>query len=276
MKPVKPAAVALATVVLFSCSKSTDQALIYDGEPGHIPVDIASIPDAVPKYEPRTRAGNPPSYEVLGKRYHVLPDSKNYKERGIASWYGTKFHGNKTANGETYDMFTMSAAHKTLPIPSYVKVTNLRNQRAIIVRINDRGPFHEGRVIDLSYAAAIKLGIQKKGTGYVEVESIEPSEDSTASGNPGASQINPVYLQIGAFSNFENAQKLKDRIETEHLPSSRIQSDSHNGLPIFRVQLGPISSAGEVDRIKEYLAKMGIINTRFAVENKQYKDSMIQ
>ena len=276
MKPAKSAVVALVSIVLFSCSRLTDQARIYDGEPGHIPVDIASIPDAVPKYEPRTRAGNPPSYEVLGNRYHVLPDSKNYKKRGLASWYGTKFHGNNTANGESYDMFTMSAAHKTLPIPSYVKVTNLRNQRTIIVRINDRGPFHEGRIIDLSYAAAVKLGIQKKGTGYVEVESVEPGEGSMASENSGAPQTNPVYLQICAFSNLENAQKLKDRVEAEHLPSSRIQSDSHNGLPIFKVQLGPISSAGEVDRIKEYLAKLGITNTRFTVENKQDKDSMIQ
>lgn len=276
IKPVKQTVAALFLIALVSCSTSTDQAIISDGEPGYIPVNIASIPDAVPKYEPRTSAGNPASYEVLGKRYHVLPDSKNYSERGIASWYGTKFHGSKTSNGESYDMFAMSAAHKTLPIPTYVKVTNLQNQRSITVRINDRGPFHEGRIIDLSYAAAIKLGIQKKGTGHVEVVAVEPGLNPTASEKPSSPPVNPVYLQIGAFNNLENAQRLKDKVNTEHLPSPRIQNDSHQGLPIFRVQLGPITSASEVDRIKEYLAKIGITNTRFAIENNQDKNSMIQ
>ena len=273
--PLKKTAVSLLSTVLISCATPTDHTVIHDSEPGNIPTDIASIPDAVPKYEPRTSAGNPVSYEVFGKLYHVLPDSKNYKERGIASWYGTKFHGRKTSNGESYDMFAMTAAHKTLPIPAYVKVTNLQNKRSIIVRVNDRGPFHEDRIIDLSYTAAVKLGIQKNGTGLVEVQAVEPGQNLMAE-EESARPVNPVYLQIGAFSNLENAQTLQNKIATKQLPSTRILPDSHQGKPIFKVQLGPISSAGEIDRIKETLAKIGITKTRFAIDNNQDKDSMIQ
>lgn len=267
MKSVKLAAVSLFLVALIGCTKMTGRPIIADGEPERVPVDIASIPDAVPKYEPRTRAGNPPFYDVFGKRYYVLPDSKNYRERGIASWYGTKFHGGQTSNGEPYDMFSMSAAHKTLPIPAYVKVTNLQNQRSIIVRINDRGPFHEDRIIDLSYVAAVKLGIQKKGTGFVEVEALEPGINPVASKGPGSNYENQVYLQIGAFSSLENARRLKNKIDTESLASCRIKPDSHRGLPIFKVQLGPLTSASEVDRIKEFLATIGVTNTAFTIEN---------
>ncbi len=130
-----------------------------DSAPAHVPINISSISDAVPKYEKRTRAGNPPEYKVFGKQYKVLAKSKGYQKRGVASWYGVKFHGRKTSNGEVYDMYGMTAAHKTLPIPSYVRVTNLKNKKTIVVRVNDRGPFHENRVIDLSYTAAVKLGI---------------------------------------------------------------------------------------------------------------------
>ena len=274
--PIKKTAVALLLSALIGCTTSTHQAKAPDGEPGQIPVDIASIPDAVPRYEPRTRAGNPVSYEVLGKRYYVLPDSKNYKEQGLASWYGTKFHGSKTSNGEPYDMFAMTAAHKTLPIPTYVKVTNLQNQRSVIVRINDRGPFHVDRIIDLSYTAAVKLGIQRKGTGRVEVQSVESGQNLAAPEKLNPQSVNPVYLQIGAFSNLANAQTLQNQLETEQLPSTRILPDSYQGKPIFKVQLGPISSAGEVDRIKESLAKIGITKTRFAIDSNQDKSSMIQ
>tara|TARA_B100000767_G_scaffold274224_1_gene306558 strand:- start:2953 stop:3924 length:972 start_codon:yes stop_codon:yes gene_type:complete len=134
------------------------------------------IKDAVPRVESKSRGGNFSPYTVLGKTYTVLDDSANYKERGDASWYGTKFHGRLTANGERYNMYAMSAAHKSLPIPTYVKVTNLENRRHIIVRVNDRGPFHPGRIIDLSYAGASKLGILKKGTARVEVEAIDPRQ----------------------------------------------------------------------------------------------------
>lgn len=140
--------------------------------------DVSTIPDAVPRVEPRSRYGNPKSYEVFGKTYHVMASGQGYKERGTASWYGKKFHGRLTSNREPYDMFAMTAAHKTLPLPTYVRVTNLDNGRSVVVRVNDRGPFHGDRIIDLSYAAAKKLGVAQKGTGRVEVVALDPNQPS--------------------------------------------------------------------------------------------------
>lgn len=140
----------------------------------NVVLDKRKIEDATPRVEPKSRGGNPESYSVFGKRYKVMKSAKGFKERGDASWYGTKFHGRLTSNGERYDMYKMTAAHKNLPLPTYVQVTNLDNGKKVVVRVNDRGPFHKGRVIDLSYAAATKLGILKKGTGRVEVEAIDP------------------------------------------------------------------------------------------------------
>ncbi|MDH4572986.1 septal ring lytic transglycosylase RlpA family protein [Salinicola acroporae] len=138
------------------------------------PEDVANVPDAVPKVEPRSRSGNRSTYSVWGKTYHVLDDPTGYSAEGRASWYGVKFQGYDTANGETYDMYKMSAAHRSLPLPTYARVTNLDNGRKVIVRVNDRGPFHSDRLIDLSYAAAARLGILKGGTGRVKVEAIDP------------------------------------------------------------------------------------------------------
>jgi rare lipoprotein A len=148
-----------------------------DGPPApeEIPPNVAQIPDAVPAPEPKSNYGNPDSYEVYGDRYVILRDPRGYKERGYASWYGKKFQGKRTSSGEPYDMFKMTAAHKTLPIPCYAKVTDIENGRSVVVRINDRGPFHEGRIIDLSYTAAVKLGSLGKGSIPVEVEAIDPS-----------------------------------------------------------------------------------------------------
>ncbi|WP_110710331.1 septal ring lytic transglycosylase RlpA family protein [Salinicola sp. CR57] len=138
------------------------------------PEDVANVPDAVPRVEPRSRSGNRSTYSVWGKTYHVLDDPTGYSAEGRASWYGVKFQGYDTANGETYDMYKMSAAHRSLPLPTYARVTNLDNGRKVIVRVNDRGPFHSDRLIDLSYAAAARLGILKGGTGRVKVEAIDP------------------------------------------------------------------------------------------------------
>jgi rare lipoprotein A len=148
-----------------------------DGPPApeEIPPNVAQIPDAVPAPEPKSSYGNPDSYEVYGDRYVILKDPRGYKERGYASWYGKKFQGKRTSSGEPYDMFKMTAAHKTLPIPCYAKVTNIENGHSVIVRINDRGPFHEGRIIDLSYTAAVKLGSLGRGSIPVEVEAVDPS-----------------------------------------------------------------------------------------------------
>ena len=146
----------------------------YGDGPPPKDIDVSNIPNAVPKVEPITKAGNPNPYTIMGKTYRLLPIGTAYKEQGVASWYGNKFHGRKTSNGETYNMYGMTAAHKTLRIPAYVKVTNLENKRSVIVRVNDRGPFHGNRIIDLSYAAAKKLGYSAKGTARVEVELIDP------------------------------------------------------------------------------------------------------
>jgi len=146
-----------------------------DSAPAH-PVDVSNVANAIPRVEPHSRYGNPESYVVFGQRYFVKKSSLNHVERGIASWYGTKFHGRRTSSGEPYDMLAMTAAHKSLPLPTYAEVTNLENGRKIIVKINDRGPFKKSRIIDLSYAAAVKLGITKAGTGLVEVRTIDPTQ----------------------------------------------------------------------------------------------------
>ncbi len=171
-----------------------------DGLPNSadIPPNIAAIPDAVPRYEKRSALGNPDSYEVYGERYIVLNDFSGFKERGIASWYGKKFHGKNTSSGEPYDMFLMTAAHKTLPIPCYVRVTNLSNQRSAIVRVNDRGPFHSDRIIDLSYVAALKLGIIGVGSAPVEIEALTPSGPGSPSPMLTAQSAAPVTQSMTA------------------------------------------------------------------------------
>jgi len=144
------------------------------GTGNKVPEKLSDVPDAKPKVEPKSKYGNPKSYVVFGKRYYTKASSKGYVERGLASWYGKKFHGRKTSNGERYNMYAMTAAHKSLPLPTYVRVTNLTNRRSTVVRVNDRGPFHGKRIIDLSYSAARKLGMAAKGIAMVEVRAIDP------------------------------------------------------------------------------------------------------
>jgi len=171
----------LLTLALSGCSVSKRGK--KDGPPKHVPANLLRTPDAKPKFEPLSRYGNrfgkngkSNSYVALNRRYHVLPTSRGYRARGRASWYGTQFHGRKTSSGEPYNMFAMTAAHPTLPLPTYAKVTNLDNGKSVVVKITDRGPFHGNRLIDLSYVAAAKLGILGQGTGHVEVVSIDPRD----------------------------------------------------------------------------------------------------
>src|SRR5690606_25187101 len=178
------------------------------------PLDGTRIPAPVPKAEPRSLYGNKWPYTVRGKTYRVLPTARGYDERGIASFYGNKFHGYKTSNLETYDMYAFTAASTTLPLPSYARVTNLDNGKSVIVRVNDRGPFHDNRLIDLSFAAAVKIGIWPKGTGLVEVRGIDPAHPAqelpapaaVSGGHPG------IYLQVGAFADLSNADRLARRL----------------------------------------------------------------
>jgi len=210
------------------------------------PRDVSGIPNAVPKNEPLSRYGNPASYVVYGKRYHTLSSSKGYKEQGMASWYGTKFHGKRTSSGEPYDLYGMTAAHKTLPLPTYVEVTNLRNDRSVIVKVNDRGPFHDDRLIDLSYTAAVKLGIVGHGTGHVEVTAID-------TGTP---------LQVGAFSNRENAERLQGKIQAEAVGAVRIVEGPGESGTFYKVQVGPFSDAAELERVAAALKSLGINESR--------------
>lgn len=225
-------------------------------------------PDAIPRIEPKSRYGNPESYTVMGRRYHVLDSSEGYVERGIASWYGKKFHGQRTSSGDPYDMYAMSAAHKHLPIPTYVKVTNLENDRRIVVRVNDRGPFHDNRVIDLSYAAAKKLGIVAKGTGLVEVRAIDPrqKESSLAEPPPHNGKKPKVYIQLGAFSSRQNAELLRNRLKTYELGQILIQESKLKRLRLFKVRLGPLSSVNLADRTAERLNKLGMRDYRVVID----------
>ncbi|MEC7996389.1 MAG: septal ring lytic transglycosylase RlpA family protein, partial [Pseudomonadota bacterium] len=182
-------------------------------------VSLGSILEVIPEPVTRTLAGNRSPYSVLGKTYTVLPTEKGYSKTGIASWYGEKFHGHKTSNGEVFDMYQASAAHKSLPIPSFLRVTNLDNNRSLIVRVNDRGPFHGDRIIDLSYAAALKLGYADRGTARVQLDAIVVNEDGQAVtysnsrvGSPEQGAREEVsgrrYLQVGAFSELRSAQRV--------------------------------------------------------------------
>lgn len=206
--------------------------------------DLSKVPDAQPRIEPKSKLGNPKNYTVFKKNYTVMDSSRGYKERGIASWYGKKFHGYRTSNGEVYDMYSMSAAHKTLPLPTYAKVTNLKNGKSVIVKINDRGPFHADRVIDLSYAAASKLGILSTGTAHVEIEAIDLTTDLTE-----------LYLQVGAFSVEQNAKKLAAQIKQHakgHSVNVRPSKNKNNKL--FHVHIGPFQDETVVTQVKKKLA----------------------
>ena len=225
-------------------------------------VDVSSIPDAVPKVESRSKYGNPPSYVVLGKRYYVMHDSRGYVERGIASWYGKKFHGNRTSNGETYDMYAMTAAHKTLPLPSYVEVTNLRNGRTVVVRVNDRGPFHENRIIDLSYTAAAKLGILSTGTGWVEVRAVDPRTyvrgKTVVKDMPVANRdFSGIYIQVGAFTQRINAEKLYRKLKSLS-GLVNIYEAVVDGQSLYRVRIGPITEVDQADSLVTRLYEYGV------------------
>lgn len=249
----------------------------------NVTLDNRKIINATPKVEARSRGGNFTPYTVLGKTYRVMKTANGYKERGGASWYGTKFHGRLTSNGERYNMYEMTAAHKSLPIPTYVTVKNLDNGREIIVRVNDRGPFHEGRIIDLSYAAASKIGMLKQGTARVEVEAIDPREWKKSKRSrkqakvaaaklsaaaistpaavvtapapalePSAAVIKQQYLQVAAFKSLEAAQTLQNKL----LDSLQALNESANVVihpsvqGIYRVRIGPFGSTVESLSIK--------------------------
>lgn len=247
-----------------------------DGEPDKH-VEVSTLREPEPRDEPRSKYGNRSPYTVLGETYRVLPSADGYIERGIASWYGNKFHGYKTSSFEPYDMYQFSAAHKSLPLPSYVRVTNLANGKSVVVRVNDRGPFHENRLIDLSYAAAARIGIWPAGTGLVEVRAIRPSEAPSKSqvaqaSKPVASPHSPlareprIYLQVGAFGEPANAERAAQTVERAGLGRVQVVQVELNGRPIRRVRLGPLGSADEADRLSKTIRRLGFGPAQVAID----------
>ncbi|PAU87689.1 septal ring lytic transglycosylase RlpA family lipoprotein [Pseudomonas sp. WN033] len=227
-----------------------------DGPPSYF-MDVSQIPDAVPT--PHTGSYKASPYTVLGQSYTPMQDGRNYREVGLASWYGTKFHGQNTANGEVYDLYGMTAAHKTLPLPTYVYVTNQANGRRIIVRVNDRGPFYSDRIIDLSYAAAKKLGFAEQGTARVLVEGIDPVAWQQQN-NPGyLVRNNPpqetlpsgqeLYLQVGAFSSNQAAEQLRQRLQGVVNATVFVSPVEQNAQTLHRVRLGPVASHAEAQQL---------------------------
>ncbi len=306
--PAKIVAVLIATLVLAACSSAPKIVATHevspaapasiaapgsggylsgDGPDNNVPANLDATPDAVPKAEPLHRYANHP-YKVLGEEYVPLTTAGSYKKRGIASWYGKKFNGHPTSSGEKYDMYAMSAAHMTLPIPSYARVTNTANGKSVIVRINDRGPFMHDRIIDLSYAAAHKLGIIAAGSGEVEVESLRPDAKTTSVNTPiaapdsvvsaplavaadvsadsaVAAPVGNVYLQLAAFKTETSAQHYLSKMQAQltDLPQ-RLSIHRQDGL--LRVQLGPYASLDEArdaaEKLRVRLGTKPFVSTR--------------
>jgi rare lipoprotein A len=261
----------LCSVQLAGCAlhrNSTDSAPAQQ-------INLATIPDAVPQHEPRSERGNPAFYQVNGHTYHLLANANNYAERGVASWYGTKFHGRATSSGETYDMYKMTAAHRTLPIPCYLQVTNLQNGQQVVVRVNDRGPFHANRIIDLSYAAAKKLGITGNGTGLVAIRSITPAAGRQRNAKPVTIAATAtrdekkenvqIFVQAGAFSSRENAEQLQQQltalVEPQHITAKFDQGDK-----LYRVRIGPLATVEEADRLTQLITTKGFTAPHLVVD----------
>jgi rare lipoprotein A len=269
--------------------------------PAERPPSPDAVPDMVPRSEPRSRNGNPPFYDVLGKRYFVLSSSVGYVERGVASWYGPGFHKVRTSTGEQYDMYAMTAAHKTLPLPAYVRVTNLQNGRSVVVRVNDRGPFVGNRIIDLSYTAASKLDMLRNGTAMVEVRSIGPASGGapltaplTATPLSAAAEAPPpgsaesalppaaspdssagistvpvpraLFIQAGAFSDPKNAERLVEKLRGGGYGKLFVRDNEIAGRRMYRVRIGPVPNVAEFDRIVAALERTGVNDAHLALD----------
>lgn len=261
----KLATILVCVASLLACSTSRYRMSQDTAPSGEF--DASSIPPVVPKWEPLSRGGNKSPYTVRGKTYTVLPSAKGYDELGIASWYGLKFHGELTSNGEVYNMYALSAAHKSLPLPSYVSVTNQDNGRSIIVRVNDRGPFHSDRIIDLSYAAAKQLGFQKKGTANVHLQAITvPPSVESGGESSGLSEPDKLakFVQIAAFGSEASAQSIKEQLSgqwTDHESKGVnlfVAKSPDRNPPIYRLRAGPFLSDTDANRALEWLLSTGM------------------
>lgn len=280
---------------LASCASGT----VRDGPPVSGRAAIPQLPgDAVPRPEAKSSYGNSPVYEVFGKRYTVMDSSYGYKERGVASWYGKKFHGNLTASREPYDMYAMTAAHKSLPLPSYVRVRNLRNNKSVVVRVNDRGPFVHNRIIDLSYSAALRLDMVRDGTSLVEVEALSfddqpgdrPTRQTTAAppdesprgaaasaaaqpesippdrAPPTNETTNEIFVQVGAFGDRDNANRRLALLRSGGIGIGFVAEDSIAVPALYRVRIGPIKGVEQYDLLVSELEKLGIADPYLVTE----------
>ena len=254
-----------------------------DGAPADPPADLASLPDPEPQVEPIRRGGPNKPYVVLGQAYEPVAADVPWKERGVASWYGTKFHGRKTASGELFSMYGLTAAHRTLPIPSYARVRHVGNGKEIIVRVNDRGPFHSSRVLDLSFAAAVKLGISSAGSALVEIERLtfddirsgswrKPAEMITPEGDPIADiaakavdvPVEPevmqsgdraraftpaaqgYWVQLAAFSRRDSVDRLQQRVSVDAAAMAPMMAVFKEGA-VYKLQVGPYATRQQAD-----------------------------
>jgi len=301
-------AVAVGLAGCFTTSPQRARSISTPSAPPSAPPPIApqAVPDAVPRVEPRSRYGNPPFYEVFGKRYYVLASSADYVERGVASWYGPGFHKIRTSTGESYDMYGMTAAHKTLPLPAYVRVTNLQNGRSVVVRVNDRGPFVGNRIIDLSYTAASRLDMLRDGTAMVEVRAIDPglptrnpsapllavapippssgqggaaasiggvgtpvSAPAVMQGAAAAPALAPrpvLFVQAGAFADPANAERLAAKLRGGGYGKIFVRDDFIAGRRMYRVRIGPVPDVPEFDRIVAALEQAGVHDAHLALD----------
>ena len=198
---------------------------------------------------------------------NLLPRISRYLKKGIASWYGPGFHGKKTATGEIFDMYAMTAAHKTLPIPSYAQITNLVNHRSIIVRINDRGPFVGNKEVDLSYAAAKNLDLGEGNSSAIEIKAISPKQALPKIQQLAVTQAKQVFLQVGSFGTAKKAMELKNKIAESNLPLADIRSSTYKKSTLYKVQIGPIKSTINANELNQQLAEIGIIDTQFVTES---------
>jgi len=271
---------AILMIALYGCS--TEQIKTTEATfrlPVSLPVSDEPTPHLTVSHQirqhsilPLSQLNNHDEPNEIAQQENLLPRIARYIKQGLASWYGPGFHGKKTATGEIFDMYAMTAAHKTLPIPSYAQVTNLENHRSVIVRINDRGPFVGNRELDLSYAAAKRLDMEQNGLGKVEIKVISPSQ---ALQQIAATQERNIYLQVGSFGSAKKAMKLKNKIAANHLPEPNIRSSTYKKSTLYKVQMGPVNSTATANQLNEQLAKIGITDTQFVTESKQLESSRV-
>lgn len=289
MKPLHYLFILLAALVLAACStpaKKSSTPSRYQHKQDFTPsknVDVHKLKEPIPQYEPLSRRGNPQSYEVWGKRYSVMKSAEGYREVGEASWYGMKFHGHETSNGEIYDVYQFTAAHKSLPLPTYVRVTRVDTGKSVVVRVNDRGPFHGKRIIDLSYAAAIKLGIDKAGVAKVKVEALtfpKPAPEAETikpKVEPAKPQLGAVpapvtaapaqrWVQVGAFAELASAMNLQAQLD-QHLAGSTWPIVVSRNEHIHRVRIGPVPLGEDLEQVLMKLEAMNIHNYQILTRN---------